>query len=491
MGRKPIYTKVYNQLRYQILSGELPIGSSLPPERKLAEQLGVSRNTVVRAYSELEAEGFIAGRMGSGRYVKALSPSVSTSRFDWYNSYSHDSLTASPSHINEILSVTDDYPDTINFAHGDGGKHTLASSGFADYVKATAELLNSYYFTSVQGHPLLRELIVEWMGMEQISSPEQVVITSGSQEGLYIITTLLARPGDLIVAEMPTYFGSLQLFQSLGMQVIPIPLDRQGMRIDILEGVLERYRPRFIYTVPTFHNPTGYTMSLSRRKQLLELSERYRLPVVEDDAYRHLHLAEEPPPPLKALDQSGNVIYLNTFSKLLFPGLRVGWVAASRPFTRLMTRMKELSISTNTLGQLALASYLKDGALYRHLYHARSLYAGQAAVLEEHLAALKPFGIAYEKPAGGFYFWVSLPEEINPRKLMKECLRRGLSFTCGDMFLLREAEQPFIRLCFTHEQPEQIKQGMMILAEALHAQKPCGDRGVASQGCKLDVVSPR
>jgi DNA-binding transcriptional MocR family regulator len=472
MGRKPIYTKVYNQLRYQILSGELPIGSSLPPERKLAEQLGVSRNTVVRAYSELEAEGLIAGRMGSGRYVEALSPSASPARFDWDNSYGHESLTASPSHMNELLSVTDRYPDTINFAHGDGGKHTLASSGFADYVKSSAEQQNSYYFTSVQGHPLLRELIVQWMGMEQVSLPEQIVITSGSQEGLYFITTLLARLGDLIVTEMPTYFGSLQLFQSLGMQVIPIPLDQEGMRIDVLEGVLERYRPRFIYTVPTFHNPTGFTMSLARRKHLLELSERYRIPVVEDDAYRHLHVAKEPPPPLKALDQSGNVIYLNTFSKLLFPGLRVGWVAASRPFTRLLTRMKELSISTNTLGQLALASYLRDDALSRHLTHARRLYAEQAEVMEKCLAALKPLGISYEKPAGGFYFWVSLPEEINPRKLMKQCLSRGVSFPCGDMFLLREAEQPYIRLCYTHELPEQIERGMAILAEVLHAQKP-------------------
>jgi DNA-binding transcriptional MocR family regulator len=473
MGRKPIYNKVYNQLRYQILSGELPIGSSLPPERKLAEQLGVSRNTVVRAYSELEAEGFIAGRMGSGRYVEAVPPASSCARFDWNNSYGHASLTAYPPHMEEVLSVGDVYPDTINFVLGHGGKHTLASSGFADYVKSAAEQSLSYYFTSVQGHPQLREHIVEWMGLEQISSPDQVVVTSGSQEGLYFITTLLAKPGDLIVAEMPTYFGSMQLFQSLGLQVIPIPLDREGMRIDVLEGVLARYRPRFIYTVPTFHNPTGYTLSLARRKQLLALSERYQLPIVEDDAYRHLHLDEEPPQPLKSMDQSGNVIYLNTFSKLLFPGLRIGWVAASRPFARLLTRMKELSITTNLLGQMALASYLRDNALKPHLEKARKAYAEQAAIMEKHLAALQPHGVTYDKPAGGFYFWVSLPEEINTRKLMEECRTRGVSFACGDMFLLREAEQRFIRLCFTHEHPEQIERGMALLADVLQSRKEC------------------
>jgi len=473
MGRKPIYNQVYNQLRYQILSGELPIGSSLPPERKLAQQLGVSRNTVVRAYSELEAEGFIAGRMGSGRYVEAVPPAASCGRFDWNNTYGHASLTAYPPHMEELLSVGDVYPDTINFIHGHGGKHTLASSGFADYVKAASEQSFSYYFTSAQGHPQLRERIVDWMAMEQISSPEQVVVTSGSQEGLYFITTLLAKPGDLIVAEMPTYFGSLQLFQSLGIQVIPIPLDRHGMRVDVLEGVLARFRPRFLYTVPTFHNPTGCVLSLERRKKLLALSERYQLPIVEDDAYRHLHLEVEPPPALKSLDQSGNVIYLNTFSKLLFPGLRVGWIGASRPFARLLTRMKELSITTNVLGQLALASYLRDDALRPHLKKARAAYAEQAAIMEKHLSALKPYGVTYEKPAGGFYFWVSLPEEIHTRELMEECRRRGVTFACGDMFLLREAEQRYIRLCFTHERPEQIERGMSLLAAVIQSRKEC------------------
>lgn len=238
MGRKALYTKIYNQLRYQILSGELAIGSPLPPERKLAMQLGVSRNTIVRAYAELEAEGIIASRMGSGRYVEALTPASAPARIDWHY-HTLGTLAPAPSHMAELLGVTDKYPDIINFAHGDGGKHTLESSGFPDYVKSTAEQLHSYYFTSVQGLPELREHLVSWMDMEQISSPEQVVITSGSQEGLYLIASLLARPGDLVLTEMPTYFGSLQLFQSLGMQVVPVPMDADGLRVDVLERDLE------------------------------------------------------------------------------------------------------------------------------------------------------------------------------------------------------------------------------------------------------------
>lgn len=467
MGRKPIYNKVYNQLRYQILSGEVPIGSSLPPERKLADKLGVSRNTVVRAYNELEMEGFVSSRMGSGRFVEPLPPVSTISRFNWQEAYNHNILTSYPSHIADLLSIGDFSTDAINFAHGDGGKHTLASSRFADYVSATADQLSSYYFTSVQGEPKLRQQLVEWMNMEQISSPEQVVITSGSQEALYFITRLLAKPGDTIITEMPTYFGSMQLFKSLGMQIIPIPIDRDGMRIDVLEGVLARYRPRFLYTVPTFHNPTGYTLTLERRRHLLALSDKYQLPIVEDDAYRHLHLEQEPPPPLKALDHTGNVIYVNTFSKLLFPGLRIGWVAGSKPLIQLLSRLKELSISTNTLGQLALASFLRDNALQPHLNNAREQYRKQAETMEHHLSKLTAYGISYDKPKGGFYYWISMPEEINTRKLMEACKKQGVLIASGDMFLLREAEQRFIRLCFTHEDADQIERGMAVLGSIL------------------------
>ncbi len=467
MGRKAIYQSVYHQLRYQILSGEWPIGSPLPPERKLAAKLGVSRNTVVRAYGELEAEGLIAGRVGSGRFVQPLPPVSSLSPINWEERLNREQLAPYPSYMAELLSLAVPQNALINFAHGDGGKHTLPSSGFSRYLRKQAELSDSYHFLPIGGHPQLREWIVSWMDMPQISSPEQVVITSGSQEALQIATTLLAKPGDTVAVETPTYFGALQLFQSLGMRIIPIPMDRDGMRIEVLEGVLARYRPRFVYTVPTFHNPTGYTLSLERRQRLLALSEAYGFPIIEDDAYRHLHLTGQPPAPLKALDTNGNVIYISTFSKMLFPGLRIGWVAASRPFLRQFTRMKELTITTNTFGQLALLAYLQDGALTPHLERVRSVYRDQAAVMGHHLERLKPLGLTFEYPTGGFYYWISLPEGVNPYDVLEECLAQGVSFACGDMFLPRGAIQPYIRLCYTHEPTAQIEAGMRIIARVL------------------------
>ena len=242
------------------------------------------------------------------------------------------------------------------------------------------------------------------------------------------------------------------------------------MRVDVLEGILARVAPRFLYTVPTFHNPTGRTLSLDRRRKLLALSEKYGVPIVEDDAYRHLHLEKEAPPALKALDMTGNVIYLNTFSKMLFPGLRIGWIAGSKPIIDLVARMKELSISTHIPGQVALASFLRDDALRPHLAASRELYAEHARLMESQLDALRPMGIGYEKPEGGFYFWISLPETIQARKLMLACRQAGVAFASGDMFLLREVEQPYIRLCYAHEGVAEIKAGMAILSETIRKQ---------------------
>jgi len=472
MGRKPLYQSIYNRLRYQILSGEWQIGSVLPPERKLAEELGVSRNTIVRAYNDLEAEALIASKMGSGRYVQSLAPASSIPSIDWQEQLHHsEQLHSYPSHMAEVLSISCGISSSINFTHGDGGKHTIAALDFPRYFAQAAANPEAYYFEPIAGHTPLREWIVSWMNMEQVSSIEQIVVTSGSQEALHLITSLLAKPGDKIAVEMPTYFGALQLFQSRGIHIIPIPMDRDGMRTDVLQGVLTRYRPKFIYTVPTYHNPTGYTLSLARRKKLLQLSETYKIPIIEDDAYRHLHLHQEPPPALKALDTSGNVIYINTFSKILFPGLRLGWIAASRPFTQLCSRLKELSITTNTFGQRSLYAFLQEGKLPDHLARVRGMYLKQSETMGMHLARLKELGVAFEKPEGGFYYWVSLPENVDVREVLRECMSHGVTFACGDMFLPREAIQPYLRLCYAHESCEAIQAGMDILANVLRKRK--------------------
>lgn len=467
MTRKTLYQTVYQRLRYLILSGEWSIGSALPSERTLAADWDVSRNTMVRALTELEDEGLIYSRVGSGRYVQPLPPVEILAPFNWKDRLLQETPPP-PSNFTEMLRLCGS-KSKINFAFGEGGRHTLQVSDFAEHVNVQKILAraDAHYLTPINGHPELREWIVQMMDMVQVTSPDQVVITSGSQEALYLTTTILAEAGDAVAVEMPAFFGALHLFQAMGLRIIPIPMDADGMRVDVLEGVLARYRPRFIYTIPTFHNPTGYTLSLERRLKLLELSERYNIPVVEDDAYRHLHFEEEPPAALKSLDQHGNVIYINTFSKTLSPGLRLGWVTANRPFLEQIARRKELMVTTNTLSQQMLLSFLKEGDWEAHLNKVRQQYRSQAEMMGEYLSQLRSTGLSYTPPRGGFYYWVALPEHQKPSEILATAVSHGVMLATGDRFLTREADQPYIRLCYSHEPVEQIATGMRILSAIL------------------------
>ncbi|MBL0387699.1 PLP-dependent aminotransferase family protein [Tumebacillus sp. ITR2] len=466
MTRKTLYQTVYQRLRYLILSGEWPIGSALPSERNLAADWDVSRNTMVRALTELEDEGLIYSKVGSGRYVQSLPPVEVLAPFDWKDRLRQE--TSPPSNFAELVRLSGSN-SKINFAFGEGGRHTLVTSNFAEQVKVQDLLAhaNAHYLTPICGHPELREWIVDIMGMEQVTSPDQVVVTSGSQEALCLTTSILAEPGDAVAVEMPAFFGALHMFQAMGLRIIPIPMDADGMRVDVLEGVLARSRPRFIYTIPTFHNPTGYTLSMERRLKLLQLSERYNIPIVEDDAYRHLHFEEEPPPSLKSLDQHGNVIYINTFSKTLSPGLRLGWVTASRPFLQQIARRKELMVTTNTLAQQMLLTFAKQGDWHAHLEKVRRQYYSQAMLMGEYLHQLRSAGLSYTGIRGGFYYWVALPEHKKPGEIFREAIAHGVLLATGDMFLTREADQPYIRLCFSHEPVDQIGTGMRILSAIL------------------------
>lgn len=468
MQRKFLRVSIYDRLRYQILSGEWPSESQLPPERKLAEEWSVSRNTIVNAYADLAAEGLVVSKAGSGRYVRPLPPADMS--MNWKNALHQSSVLYSPSPLTRLHTLAGD-KKMINFAFGEGGKHTLVNTDFGQVcdMNRILETSSADYLIPILGHPALRQWIVDWVNDEFITGPEQVMMTSGSQEALYLTASILAKPGDSVVVEMPTFFGALQVFQSLGLHIIPIPVDQHGMKVEVLDGVLSRTRPRFIYINPTFQNPTGTVLSMDRRERLLRISAKFDVPIVEDDAYRHLHFDAEPPAPLKALDKQGNVIYINTFSKVLFPGLRLGWITANRPFLELLARRKELSVTTNTFAQQTLLAYLQKGSFPKHLEQMRALYKRQAGVMEKHLAGLRSMGVSFTPSSGGFYLWVGLPEGFNPMELLQKASEQGVLFATGDMFLTREVQQPYIRLSYSHEDGKQIEQGMRILSSILHA----------------------
>ncbi len=298
-------------------------------------------------------------------------------------------------------------------------------------------------------------------------SPDEILVTNGSQQAIALIAQVLLEPGDCAVVEEPSYFGALNVFRRAQARLLAVPTDRSGMRTDLLEPLLQRYRPKFIYTLPTHQNPSGALLSLERRRQLLELAHRFRVPIVEDDIYRDLSYDGEPPAPLHGLDDAGFVVYVSSFSKVASPGLRLGWVAAPRPLLHRLVQAKQLAdLHAPTLSQLLIERLLASEEFPRHIAHLRAAYAARRDAMEAALRAEAPEGVWWTRPAGGFYFWCRLPA-VSPAALLARAGEAHVAYLPGTPCFIHEPSEQWIRLSYSHCPVEQIHEGVARLMRAL------------------------
>ncbi len=481
-SRTPLYLQIRNQLRDMILDGTLSEGSRLLPERKMAAALGVNRSTVVNAYRELAADGLVEARVGQGTTVCRLPlPLTPTPQ--------------SPNHLPPQPLVWSEYfvpwpeggrgpllrdlmalltrPDTISFAAGVPAPELYPLD---DFRQTMTHVLNTAGQTLLQPCPVegyypLRQTIAQRMARRGATvRAENILIVTGSQQGLDLIARVFLEAGDMVVLEAPCYLGALQIFGAAGARLLGVPLDEEGMRVDVLENILIRYRPKLIYTLPTFQNPSGCTMAPRRRLQLLELARRHWVPVIEDDPYGELYYTSQAPSPLLALDQNGYVIYLSTFSKILFPGLRLGWVAAPRPVIERLSQIKQLAdLHCSTLIQGAVHEFCQRGALDRHLDQVRDLYRQRRDAMLVALANVAPPGLEWDEPRGGFNLWCRLPPGLRAHQLMAEAARQRVALVPGEVFYPDGGGQEEMRLNFSCPSVAQIREGVRRLGVALTA----------------------
>jgi DNA-binding transcriptional MocR family regulator len=342
----------------------------------------------------------------------------------------------------------------------------------------------------IEGYYPLRQTIAQRMvGRGATVRAENILVVTGSQQGLDLIARAFLRAGDEVVVEAPCYLGALQIFSAAGARLLGVPMDEEGMRLDILENILIRYRPKLIYTLPTFQNPSGRTMAPRRRLRLLELARRYRVPIVEDDPYGELYYTEQPPSPLLALDQEGYVIYLSTFSKILFPGLRLGWAAAPRPVIERLSQIKQLAdLHCSTLIQGAVHEFCHKGALDKHLDHVRDLYRQRRDAMLSALAEHGPAGLEWDEPQGGFNLWCRLPPELKARQLMAEAGRRSVALVPGEVFYPDGGGQEEMRLNFSCPPVALIEEGVQRLSAAMAAL--VRRRKIEEPGREAEVETP-
>lgn len=474
---KPIYMQIKEQIQSMIVTKKIPPGYSLPPERKLAAMLGVNRSTVLKAYQELKADEFIESHIGKGTFVlqggceENLYTAKQINTISWYQFFNKRYAEMNESIISNIMDISSQ-SSMISFAGGIAAPEFYPIKQIEEIYKellkkSAEEILQN---TAVEGYYPLRESIGKLLMERGINVlTKDIMILSGSQQGLDYASRIFLDAGDTVIAEEPTYLGAIQIFRSYGVRVIGVPVDGQGICTDILESYLIRFKPKLIYTLPTYQNPTGIVMSMERRYKLLDLAYRYQIPVIEDDPYGELRYDGDFLPPLKALDKHGYVIYLSTFSKTLFMGFRVGWVAAYPEVISKFALLKQFTdLQANTPSQWVLDNFLRKGFYQSHLSRVLKEYKIKRDIMDEALRKFNPYDIQWHKPNGGFYIWCRLPDEIRQSVLIGKAAKKGVSYVPGEAFCSNGGvHRNYIRLNYTYASPEQIVEGIERLMEAV------------------------
>ncbi|HEV3156169.1 MAG TPA: PLP-dependent aminotransferase family protein [Candidatus Baltobacteraceae bacterium] len=463
----PIYQQIYEEMREAILSGALPEGTRLPPERGLAERLGVNRSTVVHAYRDLAADGLIEQKVGSGSRVALrddVSKVVRTGSVPWWVTLPSWQVGAFPAVLGELASA--EHGASISFVQGvpplePSPLPELATS--FERVAGDPRYVLSY--GNSEGHPPLREAIAERMRARGCRvGPREILILTGSTQGLTLVAQSLAEAGDEIIVEQPSYPGALQIFQIAGLRAIPVAVDDDGLRVDHVEEILRTRRPRFIYTMPSFHNPTGVMMNADRRERLVTLASRAHVPIIEDDPYGVLTESELLP---LASRSSEIVVYLSTFSKTIAPSLRLGWLSAPRMiYERLLLRKQSQDMATSLYVQTGVHDFL-NRAYDGHVVALRAELAARRRIARETIDEYWPKTVRVANGLGGFYFWVTAPREMRARSILERAERRGVSFLFGEPFFAAAGGDHNFRLSISPVTHEQLVEGLRRIGELL------------------------
>src|SRR5260370_6227000 len=466
----PLYRQICQRLREAILAGELAEGGRLPTERALANELGVNRTTVMNAYNQLASEGLVEGHVGRGTLVRRNNLGCGGGNFEnacaWLLGLpaGERELLGPDAHLLSELAAMGERRDIISLAAGTPARDLLPaemlSTIFAEGLLNARQSALGY--CPVEGLLSLRRGIAARMRKRGVAVDEQhILILSGSTQGIGLAGRLLLSPGDEVVVEVPTYLGAIQVFRALGARVIGGPTDHDGMGVDLLETVLVGDRPRLIYTQPPFQNLAGIVMSHERRRRLLLLAKRYQTPILEDDPYGEMYFEGKEPQPLMAMDHSGQVLYLSTYSKTLAPGLRVAWIAAPEPIIERLSLHKQIfDLNTNAIGQWAVSEVLQRGLLDDHLTKLRRRYQHKRDWMLQAMSTHWPKEVRVSHPQGGFHIWCRLLGDMRARSLLREAAHEQVAFVIGEPFHVDGGGQQQFRLSFAYPEEQHIEEGV-------------------------------
>ncbi|MBV7507694.1 PLP-dependent aminotransferase family protein [Bacillus sp. sid0103] len=465
---KQIYQAIVDRIR----SGLLQEGLQLPSVRELSKQLGVSLVTAVKAYRQLEHEGFITSVQGKGTFVKEARKADEerkdeTFSFDWQLSV-QDYLPRSqfgrfhlvPEKINLSSSMID--PGLLPNRYLEREIHQMLSEN--------PRILSQY--GEIQGDTELRKAMCEYLKRSGVPSfPENLLVTSGSQQGIDLVARTFVGPGDVVVMEAPTYPGAIDVFRGRGATILTVPVDKDGMRVDILQNLCDKHKPKIIYTIPTFHNPTGAVMTSRRRRQILDIAQGIQSLIIEDDPWGEIYFTKKPPAPIKSIDHNGHVIYLKGLSKTLAPGSRIGILAASGTvFNRLLAAKANTDLGSPLLTQKSILSFINSKNMMDHYKKLRTAIKIRRDLVLGLLSEHMPEGVSWQIPEGGLNVWVSLPPWLDSNQVLLEAKNQQLTFLPGSACYPVEHENHHLRISYSFMNESLLKQGVTTLCNILHSQ---------------------
>jgi len=481
-SQNSLYQTLADELRGAISDGRLSPGARLPSVRETARSRGLSINTVLAAYGQLEARGQIEARPQSGYFVRSRLPSPPPQTLSLESAKAKPAESSVLDRITAVVAAQSN-PATIDLSlacpkSSDYYPGKQLSRLVADYARRKPELLTDYSFPP---GPLLlrREICRHAHDLGMTLEAANIILTNGCMEALQLAVRGITRPGDTIAVESPTYFNLISLADHLGLRVIEVPTHPdQGMSLDALELLLSEKRIQAIVTMPSVHNPLGTSMPVAAKQRLAQLAQTYEVPVIEDALYAELQYATPLQPTVKSFDQEGWVILCTSYTKTLAPGFRVGWMEAGR-FSRRVAELKfSSSVAQPAFLSEVLGAFLETGGYAQHLRRLRRVYAAQVDRLRGLIDDAFPAGTRATEPTGGFLVWVELPAGCDSNRLCDDVLARGITITPGSLFSPSGRHERHVRLSACHNFTDRHIHALMTLGELAQAQ--LGQRSIRS-----------
>ncbi len=486
---KSLSSQIADQIREMIHSHVFPDGGRIPSTRLLSKELSINRITVSHAYNRLISEGLLRTGVGSGTYVQVNilgNKGESKDKLDRSNLgpiFSKAAASIQQAHLAAPI-LDDASPGMINFATLIPDERFFPVDAFKDCLVEVMDREGSkvLQYCGTLGYPPLREYLAERMRESGIEVDwDGILVVNGAQQGIDLVLRCFLSPGEKVALGVPTYHNVFPIIKLLMAKAAPVPMTDQGLDLDGLRAVLSESSVRLLYTMPNFQNPTGITCDAERRRAIYELAKEKNIPILEDDFERDLSLEKSDLLPIKALDRKDLVVYLSTFSKSLFPGLRIGWLVASEETMEVLALIKKTTdLENSALLQAAAHTFFRRGLYEEHLQKIRGLIRERMGAAFEVLEENMPEEVSWSRPQGGYVVWIGHPRGVPSERVFALAKNRGVLVTPGTLFDHAGADPGGIRLSLSRTGPGDIEKGIRILADVIKEELGSGRRAGAS-----------